>query len=144
MLAMLAVIGLTTLYVRSRGHVPAVDWKWPERAAAFPRPVVVALAYSFGLLLLVSGPFRHGPSILPGVLTILALLVLALFFRSWAREFLFLMALEDGDFPGRFDKPIWALTLLAVPPVGLLLFKSYREVRWPEPAAKPEPARDLR
>jgi hypothetical protein len=45
------------------------------------------------------------------------------------------MLLGDDAFPGRHDKLIWALLLFILPPVGVWLFRSYREVRWP--ATKP-------
>jgi hypothetical protein len=55
----------------------------------------------------------------------------------WVREFLFLMALRDDDLPGRFDKPIWAAVLIALPPLGLFLFRLHRLAHWPEPEPKP-------
>jgi hypothetical protein len=58
----------------------------------------------------------------------------------WCREFLFLMGLRDDDLPGRFDKPIWAALLIALPPLGLLLFRSHRLAHWPEPEPKPRVA----
>jgi hypothetical protein len=58
---------------------------------------------------------------------------------SWVREFRFLMALRDDDLPGRFDKPIWAALLIALPPLGLFLFRSHRLAHWPEPQPKPRP-----
>jgi len=66
----------------------------------------------------------------------LAVIVLPLFLRAWRREFLFLMALRDDDFPGRHDKVIWAVALLAFAPVALWVFRSYRLAHYPEP--KPE------
>lgn len=61
------------------------------------------------------------------------LVVLALVVRAWRNEFLFLMALRDEDLPGRYDKLIWTLVLVMIPPVGFWLFRSYREAHWPEP-----------
>jgi hypothetical protein len=63
----------------------------------------------------------------------LGILVLAVFVYLWQREFQFLMRLRDDDFPGRFDKPIWAFVLTALAPVGFWLFRSYRLAHWPEP-----------
>jgi hypothetical protein len=53
------------------------------------------------------------------------------FVVTWLRQFTFLMQLGDGDFPGRYDKLIWAALLVALPPVGVLTFWSYREAHWP-------------
>jgi hypothetical protein len=68
-----------------------------------------------------------------------------LFASAWVREFQFLMALGDDDLPGRFDKPIWALVLIGLAPIGLFLFRSYRLAHWPEPKPKPaaSPASEL-
>ena len=59
----------------------------------------------------------------------------------------FLMTRTDDDFPGTFDKPIWAALLLATGPLGLFLFRAYRQAHWPEPVeetrAKPAPLHDL-
>jgi hypothetical protein len=63
------------------------------------------------------------------------------FVRSWQREFLFLMGLRDGDLPGRHDKVIWAIVLLAFAPVGVWFFRAYRLAHWPEPAAAIDPER---
>ena len=60
---------------------------------------------------------------------------LLLFALAWFREFAFLMRLADDDLPGRYDKPIWAFLLIALPPVGALVFWSFRRAHWPE--AKP-------
>jgi len=59
--------------------------------------------------------------------------VLVLFAKAWGRDFVFVMVRRDDEFPGRFDKVIWAALLIALPPVGLWLFRHYREARWPEP-----------
>ena len=68
----------------------------------------------------------------PGPLLLAGLIFLTLFLRAWRNEFTFLMGLRDGDFPGRNDKLIWAVTLLFFAPIGLWLFRAYRHVHWPE------------
>jgi len=69
----------------------------------------------------------------------------ALFVLAWGRELLFLMTLRDEDLPGRFDKPIWAFLLIALAPLGLVLFRIHRLAHWPEPRRqpKPRPAADI-
>jgi hypothetical protein len=66
-------------------------------------------------------------------LTLAALLLLGLFLRAWQSEFVFLMGLRDDDFPGRYDKLIWVLVLLAFAPIGPWFFRSYRLAHWPAP-----------
>jgi len=63
------------------------------------------------------------------------------FVRSWQKEFLFLMGLRDGDFPGRHDKVTWVVMLTAFAPVGVWFFRAYRLAHWPEPAPMIDPER---
>src|SRR5262245_61923442 len=60
--------------------------------------LMVAVAAAATLFILAENP--------PALAAFGAFLVLVLFARAWVREFRFLMALGDEDFPGRFDKPI--------------------------------------
>jgi hypothetical protein len=72
------------------------------------------------------------------VVTLVSLLVVAWFFRNWRNEFIFLMGLRDDDFPGRHDKLIWAILLLAFPPITVWFFRSYHLAHWPEPGSAVE------
>lgn len=72
----------------------------------------------------------------PFFVALAGLLVLVLFARSWMHEFIFLMNLKDSDFPGQFDKLVWALLMIGMAPVGLWLFRGYHLAHWPEPAAQ--------
>jgi hypothetical protein len=134
--------GVLTLAQTLDGPVKVPGWlrDVPRR----PRQVnvwhlVLGLAALGVLFALASSP--------AGLLVLCGLVVLVLFAREWAREFYFLMDLRDDDLPGRFDKPVWALTLIAFAPVGLWLFRAYRRHRWSEIEAeaqgKPAPAPDL-
>lgn len=60
------------------------------------------------------------------VLSLAAAGLLLSYLRAWVAEFQFLMSLSDDDFPGRFDKPVWALTLVVLGPVGLWAFRRHR------------------
>jgi len=98
-------------------------------------------AVALGLFVLLVGA-NIGPRDEEGLLALLALMalvVLGVFLYAWRREFLFLMSLRDDAFPGRFDKPIWAATLVLLAPIGFWLFRSYRLAHWAE--AKPETIR---
>ena len=87
---------------------------------------LVVVAFIFALI--AAGP--HDGSLL---FLLACLFVLALFLRAWRREFHFLMSLRDDDFPGRFDKLVWAVLLTTLPPIGLWCFRSYHVAHWPEP-----------
>jgi hypothetical protein len=64
---------------------------------------------------------------------LLALGILVWFARCWCNEFLFLMGLRDEDLPGRHDKIVWAFVLLAMAPIGVWVFRSFRTAYWSEP-----------
>jgi len=66
---------------------------------------------------------------------VFVLSLVCLFLLAWLHEFTFLMRLNDEVFPGRFDKLIWALLLIVLPPVGTLAFWSYRQAHWPRTKA---------
>ncbi len=66
-------------------------------------------------------------------LMLAGLIALGFFLRVWRNEFVYLMGLRDDDFPGRYDKPIWVIALLAYAPIGLWFFRTYRRAHWPEP-----------
>jgi hypothetical protein len=94
---------------------------------------LVALVLLMGVVALIE---NMGPAILVvGILAGLFLLA-----RAWVREFYYLMRLADEVFPGHNDKLIWAILLIVAPPVGLLLFRSYRRAHWAD--AKPGSATD--
>jgi hypothetical protein len=90
-------------------------------------------AVAVAALVLLFFASRPGPErIFP--LTLLALWVLAWFFRNWRGEFVSLMGLRDEDFPGRHDKLIWVAMVLFLAPIGVWFFRAYRLAHWPEPA----------
>ncbi len=82
---------------------------------------------------MVAGPFEP----LGNVLVASLLGLVGWFARAWRREFGLLMDLDDGAFPGRFDKVIWAALMMLLPPVGLWTLRSYRLAHGPETAGKP-------
>jgi hypothetical protein len=100
---------------------------------------VAVLVAGLIFAILTAGP--RGPGF---ALFLAALLVLGLFLHAWRSEFVFLMGLRDDEFPGQYDKLIWVFVLLAMAPVGLWLFRSYRLAHWPEPEmAESKPVADL-
>ncbi len=81
------------------------------------------LAYGlvvFGLCLDSQAARSGWPQFLVGLGVVAAMLVV------WIREIVILMAVRDDELPGRFDKPIWAFLLIALPPVGVIAFRCHR------------------
>jgi len=116
-LALFAVVAAAVvLLVRPDWRRQFLDWLRPIR------PWHVAVAALLLAFFSLEGPF-------PGVVALSVLFVLLTV--AWLRQFGFLMQLGDDAFPGRFDKLIWALLLIVLPPVGVLAFWSYREAHWP-------------
>jgi len=52
--------------------------------------------------------------------------VLLTFARAWRYEFIGLMNRTDDSFPGRFDKLIWVVVMVFLPPVGYTCLRAYR------------------
>ncbi|MHC5544069.1 hypothetical protein ACYOEI_38070 [Singulisphaera rosea] len=107
--------------------------------------------WQIGAVILLSGllfaTFTSGPNGGP-YLFLAGLFVVGFFAWSWRQEFLHLMSLRDEEFAGKYDKLVWALLLIAMPPVGLWFFRASPLARRPEPAraattAKPMTARDF-
>ena len=94
-----------------------------------------------GFLLLALGSADRGSGEL--VVAVATIIATAFFLRTWHDEFVALMNRTDDEFPGRFDKLIWALALIVVAPAGVWFFRSFRKARWPETrtstSTKPEP-----
>ena len=99
------------------------------------RPVHLALVGISALVLLLAIAIGDGFFALAMLGVGLGLLLL------WAREFAILMRASDEEFPGRFDKPIWALAVLLLPPIGAAAFWAFRRAHWAE--AKPRPRSGL-
>jgi len=110
------ILGLVAVGLAG-GLAARTDWRARFRdALRHIQPwFVLALAVMVGGLL-----FDHS-----GVVFFVGLV--ALFLLAWVHEFTLLMRQGDDAFPGRFDKPIWALLLIVLPPVGVLAFWSYRQ-----------------
>ena len=67
------------------------------------------------------------------------LLVLALAFMIfWCNQFIVLMLRSDADFPGRFDKLIWALAFFFMFFLAPFAFAAYKQIRLSMRAAETE------
>ncbi|MGP0064690.1 MAG: hypothetical protein ACLQGP_13965 [Isosphaeraceae bacterium] len=132
-----ALGGLAILFHLSRVGSP----EWVRRLGGDARPwkfnlwQIMALVVVAALLFhAISGPPDEGRVF---SFLLLCLGVLIWFVRNWCNEFVFLMGLRDDDFPGRNDKLIWAIVLMAFAPISVWLFRSYRLAHWPGPKFVP-------
>lgn len=143
----LIVVGVPALllWVLRRVSPELAQGEWPER---WPFPwkgwhLGVAVVAALVLASLTVGRHDSGVFLVPA-----ALVALTLFLGAWKHEVLFLMARRDDEFPGGYDKLIWAALLVAAAPLGVWVFRSYRLAHWPESElepgrAKPRSAPDL-
>ena len=106
------------LFEQTRDHL--------AEAVRHIRPYQAALAGLGAMLLLAVYATR---SFVPIALLGVAIGLLLL----WGREFVLLMQASDDEFPGRFDKPIWALAILLLPPIGIPAFRAFRHASRIEP-----------
>ncbi|HEU5115427.1 MAG TPA: hypothetical protein VFT74_01985 [Isosphaeraceae bacterium] len=106
--------------------------RWVQRAREFwARSDPWALAgWTIGGLLLVS-------LLLPVLVTLAIAVGIVALVLGWLHEFLFLMGLGDESFPARYDKLIWVVLFLILPPVGAVAFWMYRHACWPGSKSSP-------
>ncbi len=112
LLILLAATVATVLAVRPDWRRRALDRFWP-----LPSWLLVTATFAIATFAFESpgaGLFAAG---------VVAFLLLAI---AWWREASILVRLDDDAFPGRHDKLVWALLLIALPPVGVALFRSFR------------------
>ncbi len=64
--------------------------------------------------------------VLPPFMALAGVALVVAFVALWVREFVALMSRPDAAFPGRYDKLVWSVLLLVLPPVGLAAFWWYR------------------
>jgi uncharacterized membrane protein YhaH (DUF805 family) len=124
--------GLALLFRLSRVGSP----EWVRRIAGGPRARRFNLWHMMAAVI-VTGLLLVALTAPPGeekgfAAVLLSLGILAWFVRSWCNEFVFLMGLRDEDFPGRNDKLIWAVVLLAFAPISVWLFRTFRAAQWPQ------------
>ena len=132
---MVVIVALVVVFAASLAVIaaPAGFRRWQDRFPLNPWHLTATAT----VLAAVLAAIYAARTVPPGPLVLVALVIVVLFARAWVREWHFLMDLTDDHLPGRYDKPIWAALLVAVPPVGACLFRAYRLRRWPEVAAKP-------
>lgn len=91
---------------------------WPSRLGPWQAVLALWVIATVGLFVLFES---HWPPFMVATVT-----AIGLFLLVWARELGVLMQAGDDAFPGRFDKPLWVLLFLVVPPVGVVLFRGFR------------------
>jgi hypothetical protein len=110
--------------VRRGASAAAVRWEAWSRGAGAGDWIVFGLVGAAAVLLL--------PAVL-GLLLAVAVLAVVLL---WIREFVRLMSMSPAVFPGRHDRWVWIVLMLAVPPVGLVAFWMFRRGREEEGAPR--------
>ena len=60
------------------------------------------------------------------MILMVVLIVIIAFIIFWCREFVFMMALGDSDYTGRFDKPLWFFTFFIVFLFAPFLFRIWK------------------
>lgn len=68
--------------------------------------------------------------LLPFALVVVAVCAILAMIGAWIVEFVRLMRLPDHFFPGRFDKLVWTVVMVALPPIGLIAFWLFRRGYW--------------
>ena len=60
------------------------------------------------------------------IFSLLLLIVIVALIIIWCKEFIFMMALGDSDYPGRYDKTLWFITFIIFSIVAPFLFKGWK------------------
>jgi hypothetical protein len=54
------------------------------------------------------------------------IILLLIFF--WFREFIFMMSLNDSNFPGKSDKVLWFIIFFILPLFAPFLFRAWKKI----------------
>ena len=60
------------------------------------------------------------------ILLPVVIIAIIAFIIFWCREFIFMMALSDSDYTGRFDKPLWFITFFILFLIAPFLFRIWK------------------
>ena len=60
------------------------------------------------------------------LLIVIVLIVIIIIF--WFIEFIFLMSLNDSNFPGKSDKVLWFIVFFILPLLAPFLFRSWKKI----------------
>ena len=63
-----------------------------------------------------------------GILVILAFLILGLIW-VWLKQFVWMMALDDDSFPGKYDKILWGAVFILCPLLAPFAFAMWKIAR---------------
>ena len=63
------------------------------------------------------------------VVTLVVVSLVFFFVFAWAREFTWMMLLDEREYAGRHDKPIWALVFVVLFPLAPFVFQLWRRTR---------------
>ena len=60
------------------------------------------------------------------IFTLLLLYIVVALIVIWCKEFIFMMALGDSDYPGRYDKTLWFITFFILSVFAPFLFRGWK------------------
>ena len=60
------------------------------------------------------------------IVTLLLLFIVVALIVIWCKEFIFMMALGDSDYPGRYDKTLWFITFFVLFVFAPFLFRGWK------------------
>ena len=108
----------------------------------FPRLRIGQICWMIAVIAVVISCFvtEYGELIVLSLLFIFPLI----FAGMWIREFRLLMLRRADEFPDKYDKLAWVLTLTLFAPAGVWMMRSFRRSHWPaaREAARPHPLDD--
>ena len=60
------------------------------------------------------------------IVSLLLLIAIVALIVIWCKEFIFMMALGDSDYPGRYDKTLWFITFFILSVFAPFLFRGWK------------------
>jgi hypothetical protein len=103
-------------------HAPVTGLPWLDDLLHRLRPwhAVVAVVVTGLVFAAASGPRNEA------LVFLAAAVLLALFVRAWRDEFVRVMLMPEDVFLHRYDRVVWIVFLMTLPPVGVAFFRAYR------------------
>jgi hypothetical protein len=102
------------------GRVMGLPWLDDLLHRLKPWHAVVAVVVTGLVFAAASGPRNEA------LVFLAAAVLLGLFARAWRDEFVRVMLMSEDDFLHRYDRVVWIVLLVALPPVGVSFFRAYR------------------
>jgi Ca2+/Na+ antiporter len=103
----------------------------------FPRLRIGQICWMIAVVAVVIACFTT--ELVEWILVSLVVIIPVMFAGMWMREFRLLMLRRADEFPDRFDKLAWILTMTVFAPAGVWLMRSFRRTHWPDAKAATRP-----